>query len=143
MPIQTADTDKLTFTAANQQWIVKAGVLVAATAPDTGAIDIDRNGASLFNHGDISATGGGQSPPAAISVRSFIEGTYIFNGEGASILGATGVATLGAGTSVFNEGTILGLSGTGVLFDTFFEPPDPQEFRDDLRRRRRRRGQSQ
>lgn len=123
MPTQTVDTNSLTFTAANQQWIVKAGVVISATSDNTNPVTIGFAQGQLFNHGDISSTGGGTFGARAILVSSAGANATIINGSTASIIGSIGVETRSEDTHLFNDGSIFGMF-LGVNIGNFVKRAD-------------------
>jgi Ca2+-binding RTX toxin-like protein len=113
MPVQTIDTDSLTFTEFNQQWIVKAGVVISTTAAGGNAVTIARSGGQLFNHGDISSTGGGGH---VVFIDFFGSETSIFNSAGGTMTGSTGIVIEANGIHLSNQGSIIGLANYAIQY---------------------------
>jgi len=113
MPVQTTDTAGLTFTEANQQWIVKAGVVISTTAANADAVTIARANPQLLNHGDIYATGAGGH---AVNVDFFGRDALITNSGDATMTGSTGILFQSDGARLFNQGSIIGLAANGIEF---------------------------
>ena len=122
MPIQSTDTDSLVFSAANQQWIVKQGVIIANVADNTPAVEMGQPAGHLFNHGDISSTGAGVFGAPGVSVEG--AGSTIINGQTGSIVGQVAISSKANDAHIFNDGTIKGLSGAGILLDIFTVDPE-------------------
>jgi Ca2+-binding RTX toxin-like protein len=113
MPVQTTDTNGLSFTANNQQWIVKAGVVISTTDAGAHAVTIARSDGQLFNHGDISATGGGGR---AIQIDFFGGGASLSNSAGGTMTGGAGIVIEASATQISNQGSIIGLTGAAIHY---------------------------
>lgn len=118
MPILTTDTDGLTFTADNQQWIVKQGVVIARTTDGGAAVNMPTSGGQFINHGVVSSTGVSHFDENAVLVEG--DGAVIVNGEGASLVAFGGVEFLDIDRSqFFNQGSVIGLGADGVSYIAF------------------------
>jgi Ca2+-binding RTX toxin-like protein len=115
MPVQTVDTDSLEFSDPNQQWIVKAGVVISTTAVNANAVTIARSDGQLINHGDISATGGGTGGHA-VEVDFFGQHASILNSAQGTMTGSTGIVFQSSGTHLSNQGSIIGLAKHGIEY---------------------------
>jgi Ca2+-binding RTX toxin-like protein len=113
MPIQTIDTNGLSFTADNQQWIVRAGVVISTTATGANAVTIARSGGQLINHGDISSTGDGGH---GVQVDFFGGGASIVNSANGTMMAASGIVVEVNSTRISNQGSIIGLAKAGIEY---------------------------
>lgn len=111
MPVQTTDTTSLVFTDSNQQWIVKSGVVIAASGA-ANAVTIAKADPQLVNHGDISATGG-----TAVNVDFFAQNAFISNSAVGTISGPTAIVVEPSDTQLWNEGSIVGFTAHGVQYN--------------------------
>jgi len=111
MPTLSSNANNLTFTAADQQWIIETGVVVGS--PNVlSAVVMPLAGDSLVNNGTVFMPAGVQSGGVAILVTG--AGSSVTNSKTGTIAGLGGIQAAAGGVKVHNDGSIIGFAGIGI-----------------------------
>jgi Ca2+-binding RTX toxin-like protein len=114
MPTQSTNVDSLTFTAANQQWIIENGVIVGSANAIAGAVNMGFAGDSLVNNGIVFVPQGIALGGPAVVLTSAAAGSTVTNSATGLISGLGGISAATGSVKISNDGSIVGFTGIGI-----------------------------
>ena len=116
MPTLSTNANNLTFTAAEQQWIVQSGVVVGSSLASLGAIVMQFANDELINGGIAFVPQGTPFGGAGVFVGNGADGSKVTNSNTGAITAPTGISVNAGGVHVVNAGAIVGSGGIGIDF---------------------------
>ena len=116
MPTLTTNANNLTFTAANQQWVVQSGVVVGSPNSAFGAVVMPFANDELINNGILFVPQGTPFGGVGVFIGTNASGSKVTNADTGAITAPTGVSVSAGGVAVANAGSIIGYSGIGIDF---------------------------